>query len=73
MEKDVKTFQERFEAWKNGADYWKDIRGIDFSEESRSKPVLTLEQKANLEARLSEINSYQDGKDDIIYVPRSAQ
>ena len=23
------TFNDRFNAWKNGASYWKDIRGID--------------------------------------------
>ena len=28
--KDVKEFQERFNRWKNGENYWKDIRGIDF-------------------------------------------
>jgi GH24 family phage-related lysozyme (muramidase) len=29
MKYNNKSFQERYEAWKNGADYWKDIRGVN--------------------------------------------
>ena len=37
MKFDNKTFQQKYEAWKNGADYWKDIRGINLGGDTRSE------------------------------------
>jgi hypothetical protein len=31
------TFNDRFNAWKNGASYWKDIRGVKKNEKYNNK------------------------------------
>ena len=36
MKFDNKTFQQKYEAWKNGADYWKDIRGINLGGDTQA-------------------------------------
>ena len=42
------TFNDRFNAWKNGASYWKDIRGIDLYNNSNTKqedqPTMTHDE-----------------------------
>lgn len=35
MNRDIKEFQKRFERWKAGENYWKDIRGIDLFDEEK--------------------------------------
>ena len=63
MKFDNKTFQEKYEAWKNGADYWRDIRGINLdgdtqAEEPSAEEQLQIDQKVQ-----SILNSYNEGKD----------
>lgn len=69
-----KTFTERFNAWKNGANYWKDVRGIDLyggtnnSEDNQSNMTHEEMQALNRQANsiINEYNEtpkYQDGKD----------
>ena len=67
------TFNDRFNAWKNGASYWKDIRGIDLYNNSNTKqedqPTMTHDEMQALNRQAnSAINSYtskyNDGKDD---------
>lgn len=35
MNRDIKEFQKRFERWKAGENYWKDIRGIDLFDDGK--------------------------------------
>lgn len=63
MKFDNKTFQQKYEAWKNGADYWKDIRGINLggntqAEESSPEEQLQIDQNVQ-----SILNAYNEGKD----------
>lgn len=63
MKLDNKTFQQKYEAWKNGADYWRDIRGINLggdtqAEEPSAEEQLQIDQKVQ-----SILNSYDEGKD----------
>lgn len=63
MKFDNKTFQQKYEAWKNGADYWKDIRGINLggntqAEEPSQEEQLQMDQKVQ-----SILNAYNEGKD----------
>ena len=63
MKFDNKTFQQKYEAWKNGADYWKDIRGINLGGNTQAdEPSPEQQQKIdqNVQAIL---NSYNEGKD----------
>lgn len=63
MKYDNKSFQERYEAWKNGADYWKDIRGINLGENSQVNEP-TPEEQQQMDANVQSIlNSYDAGKD----------
>lgn len=57
MKYDNKTFQERYNAWKEGADYWKDLRGVDFSTKLESSPTVSLD---DLFKHANEINIYQN-------------
>ena len=63
-----KTFTERFNAWKNGANYWKDVRGIDLyggtnnSEDNQSNMTHEEMQALNRQAN-SVINSYTNNPD----------
>lgn len=63
MRFDNKTFQQKYEAWKNGADYWKDIRGINLggntqAEEPSPEEYLQMDQNVQ-----SILNAYDEGKD----------
>lgn len=63
MKFDNKTFQQKYEAWKNGADYWKDIRGINLggntqAEEPSPEEYLQMDQNVQ-----SILNAYDEGKD----------
>lgn len=61
MKYDNKSFQERYEAWKNGADYWKDIRGINLGEEAQEEP--SEEEQKKLDDQVSNIlTEYNRGK-----------
>lgn len=58
-----KTFQQKYEAWKNGADYWKDIRGINFGGNTQAEepsPEEYLQMNQNVQSIL---NAYDEGKD----------
>lgn len=67
MKFDNKTFQQKYEAWKNGADYWKDIRGINLGGDTQAEEPSPEEQEkmdANVQSILNEYNS---GKDIPVY------
>lgn len=62
MRYDNKSFQERYEAWKNGADYWKDIRGVNLG--GGAQEELSDEDAKELDKRVTDILSeYTKGKD----------
>lgn len=66
MKHDNKTFQEKYEAWKNGADYWKDIRGINLGGDSQVDEP-TQEEQAQMNDKVNAIlAAYSSGKDDNI-------
>ena len=66
MKFDNKTFQQKYEAWKNGADYWKDIRGINLGGDARAEEP-TPEEQAQLNAKVNSIlTAYNSGKDNDI-------
>lgn len=67
------TFNDRFNAWKNGASYWKDIRGIDLYNNSNTKqedqPIMTHQEMQVLNRQANSVinsytNKYDEGKDD---------
>lgn len=63
MKFDNKTFQQKYEAWKNGADYWKDIRGINLGGNTQAEelsPEEYLQMDQNVQSIL---NAYDEGKD----------
>lgn len=63
MKFDNKTFQQKYEAWKNGADYWKDIRGINLGGDTKAEEPSPEEQKkidSDVQAILNEYNSGKD-------------
>lgn len=63
MKYDNKSFQERYEAWKNGADYWKDIRGINLGGSAQDdEPSDEDQEQINMKVQ-SILNSYDAGKD----------
>ena len=62
------TFNDRFNAWKNGASYWKDIRGIDLYNNSNTKqedqPAMTHDEMQALNRQVNSIiQNYDNGKD----------
>lgn len=62
------TFNDRFNAWKNGASYWKDIRGIDLYNNSNTKqedqPTMTHDEMQALNRQVNSIvQHYDNGKD----------
>ena len=57
MKYDNKAFQDRYNAWKEGADYWKDLRGIDLSAKLESTPTVSLD---DLIKHANDIKAYQD-------------
>ena len=64
MKFDNKTFQQKYEAWKNGADYWKDIRGINLGGNAQvEEPSDEERQKVDTEVQ-SILNAYNFGKDE---------
>ena len=64
MKFDNKTFQQKYEAWKNGADYWKDIRGINLGGNTQTEePSDEERQKVDREVQ-SILNAYNFGKDE---------
>ena len=64
MKFDNKTFQQKYEAWKNGADYWKDIRGINLGGNTQAEePSDEERQKVDREVQ-SILNAYNFGKDE---------
>ena len=63
MKFDNKTFQQKYEAWKNGADYWKDIRGINLGGDTQAEEPSPEEQQ-QIDYRVQSIlNAYNSGKD----------
>ena len=63
MKFDNKTFQQKYEAWKNGADYWKDIRGINLGGDSWVDEP-TPEEQEQMNAKVQSIlNEYNAGKE----------
>lgn len=64
MKFDNKIFQQKYEAWKNGADYWKDIRGINLGGNTQAEePSDEERQKVDREVQ-SILNAYNFGKDE---------
>ena len=63
MKFDNKTFQQKYEAWKNGADYWKDIRGINSGENTQAEEPSPEEQLQIDQNVQSILNTYDKGKD----------
>lgn len=63
MKFDNKTFQQKYEAWKNGADYWKDIRGINLGGDTQAEEPSPEEQYQIDQSVQSILNAYNSGKD----------
>ena len=63
MKFDNKTFQQKYEAWKNGADYWKDIRGINLGGDTQDEEPSPEEQQQIDQSVQSILNAYNEGKD----------
>lgn len=63
MKFDNKTFQQKYEAWKNGADYWKDIRGINLGGDTQAEEPSPEEQQQVDQSVQSILNAYNEGKD----------
>ena len=63
MKFDNKTFQQKYEAWKNGADYWKDIRGINLGGGTQAEEPSPEEQKKMDSDVQAILNEYDSGKD----------
>lgn len=63
MKFDNKTFQQKYEAWKNGADYWKDIRGINLGGDTQAEEPSPKEQQQIDQSVQSILNAYNEGKD----------
>ena len=63
MKFDNKTFQQKYEAWKNGADYWKDIRGINLGGNTQAEEPSPEEQLQMDQNVQSILNAYNEGKD----------
>lgn len=63
MKFDNKTFQQKYEAWKNGADYWKDIRGINLGGNTQAEEPSPEEQLQMDQNVQSILNAYDEGKD----------
>lgn len=63
MKFDNKTFQQKYEAWKNGADYWKDIRGINLGGNTQAEEPSPEEQQQIDQNVQSILNAYNEGKD----------
>lgn len=63
MKFDNKTFQQKYEAWKNGADYWKDIRGINLGGDTQAEEPSPEEQQQMDQNVQSILNAYNEGKD----------
>lgn len=63
MKFDNKTFQQKYEAWKNGADYWKDIRGINLGGDTQAEEPSPEEQQQMDQDVQSILNAYNEGKD----------
>lgn len=57
MKYDNKAFEDRYNAWKEGADYWKDLRGVDLSTKLESTPTVSLD---DLIKHANDIKAYQD-------------
>lgn len=63
MKFDNKTFQQKYEAWKNGADYWKDIRGINLGGNTQAEEPSPEEQQQMNQDVQAILNAYNEGKD----------
>lgn len=63
MKFDNKTFQQKYEAWKNGADYWKDIRGTNLGGDTQAEEPSPEEQQQIDQSVQSILNAYNEGKD----------
>ena len=66
MKFDNKTFQQKYEAWKNGADYWKDIRGINLGGDTQAEEPSPEEQQQMNQNVQAILNAYNEGKDENI-------
>ena len=64
---DTSAFKERFKKWKGGANYWKDIRGINLESPKQQEPDYSAEDElldtANNYAE--QLREYRNGKDSI--------
>lgn len=63
MKFDNKTFQQKYKAWKNGADYWKDIRGINLGGDTQAEEPSPEEQQQIDQNVQAILNTYDKGKD----------
>lgn len=59
MKFDNKSFQEKYEAWKNGADYWKDIRGINLGGDTQVDNQ-DIYEDPQIKQRINSIVDYYD-------------
>lgn len=67
----MNKFEERFNRWKNGENYW-DIVGKPFGKQKTKLKKLTDEQRANLNQYLNSLDRFDDGSDDplkITFIP----
>lgn len=63
--KDNTSFKERFNQWKNGANYWKDIRGVDLNKSQQKENDYQVEDQLLAEANnyAEQLMGYNNGKD----------
>ena len=63
----MNKFEERFNRWKNGENYW-DIVGKPFGEQKTQSKKLTDEQRANLNQYLNSLDRFDIGTDDSLKI-----
>lgn len=63
----MNKFEERFNRWKNGENYW-DIVGKPFGEQKTQSKKLTDEQRANLNQYLNSLDRFDVGTDDSLKI-----
>ena len=63
----MNKFEERFNRWKNGENYW-DIVGKPFGKQKTQSKKLTDEQRANLNQYLNSLDQFDIGTDDSLKI-----
>ena len=65
--KDKTSFKDRFNQWKNGANYWKDIRGINLDSPQQQESNYDEDEQVLEEANnyAEQLRGYRNGKDSI--------